>query len=289
MSYIAGNFHGLTVDFYVRSYKNLSLYNSLWGGSGAIVRIDNVSHIIDHIRDGIFISPGTSTFLGLNREYKTILPKPYSNCLVDSYDKSTNIDSDLYQLIKKSSYDYTQIFCLEQCLMKLYNDNCKCMPSSFLSTIDSKFCFSDYDLNCANYLFFNVFLKSDYIQNFCLSRCPLECYSNKFTYSSSSFDINGDLYVTKIQNNSNLAINYATQDINVEGVGKSIVRINVFYESLSYSISEELPQWDSFSLIANIGGNLGLFMGVSFFSLCEIITTFIELYFFRKENKKIDI
>ncbi len=70
--------------------------------------------------------------------------------------------------------------------------------------------------------------------------------------------------MTKIPNNSNLASNFVTQEINAMTVQKSFVRINVFYESLSYSVSEESPQWDGFSLIANIGGNLGLFLGVSF-------------------------
>ena len=46
VSYLAGNWHGLIVDFYVRSYENFSLFNSLWGGSGAILRIDNVSHVV---------------------------------------------------------------------------------------------------------------------------------------------------------------------------------------------------------------------------------------------------
>ena len=171
--------------------------------------------------------------------------------------------------------------------MKLYIDKCNCRLSSFLSAVDSRFCFTDSELMCSFYQYNEVFLKNNYIQNVCLPQCPLECYSNKFTYTTSSFNINGDLYVNKIQNNSNLASNYVKQEINDETVAKSYVRINVFYESLSYLVSEESPQWDGFSLIANIGGNLGLFLGVSFFSLCEIITTFIELYFFRKENKKI--
>ena len=59
----------------------------------------------------------------------------------------------------------------------------------------------------------------------------------------------------------------------------------IFYDSLSYTLSEETPQWDLCNLIANIGGNLGMFLGVSSFSICEIITTLIELYFLRKSNQ----
>jgi hypothetical protein len=278
VSYLAGSWHGLQVDFFVRSYENISLFNSIWGGSGAIIRIDNVSHVIDHIRDGIFVSPGSSTYVALNREFKTILPKPYSNCEIESYDKLTYFDSELYRLIKNSYYDYTQNFCLEQCLLKLLVEKCGCQLSFFRSVINSKICFSDSEINCSILSYWNIYLKGNYIQNVCMPQCPLECYSNKFSYTTSSYDVHGDLYVNKIKNNPNLASNFVAEEINAETVRKSFVRINVFYESLSYIISEEAPQLDGFSLVANIGGNLGLFISVSFFSICEIITTLIELY-----------
>ncbi len=286
-SYLAGNFHGLIVDYYVRSYENFSLYNSIWGGTGAILRIDNVSHVIDHIKDGVFVSPGTSTYVSVNREFKTILPKPYSDCLIESYDKTTNFDSELYRLIKNSSFDYTQSFCLEQCLNKLQFEMCGCQTSFFKTVISPKICFSDNDFYCAINTYYNVYLKNDYIQKVCMPQCPLECYSNKFTFSTSSYDVNGDMYVNTVKNNPNLASDFVTEVINAETVRKSFVRINVFYESLSYSMTEETPQWDIFSLVANIGGNLGLFLGVSFFSICEIITTLFELYFYANGKNKI--
>jgi hypothetical protein len=288
VSYLAGNWHGLIVDFYVRSYENFSLFNSLWGGSGAILRIDNVSHVIDHIKDGIFAASGASTFVALNRQFETILPKPYSQCEIESYDKSTNFDSDLYRLIQNSSFDYTQNFCLEQCLLNLQKDKCGCQSPFYKSVIDARKCSSLYDTGCSMNAYLNVFMKNNYIQSVCMPKCPLECYSNKFTYTTSSYNLNGDFYVEKIKNNSNLASDFVTEEINVDTVRNSFVRLYVFYESLSYTVSEEAPQWDVFSLTANIGGNLGLFMGVSFFSICEIITTIIELYFYKMERNKIN-
>ena len=56
VSYLAGNWHGLQVDYYVRSYENFSLFNSIWGGTGAILRIDNVSHVIDHIKNRDYLT-----------------------------------------------------------------------------------------------------------------------------------------------------------------------------------------------------------------------------------------
>lgn len=288
ISYLAGSWHGLIVDFYVRSYENFSSFNSFWGGTGAILRIDNTSRVIDHVEDGIFLAPGTTTYIGVNREFKTILPMPYSECLINSYDKTTNFDSELYKLIKNSMYDYTQNLCLKQCLLKLQIEMCGCQIPSFKTVIYSKICFSDFESFCAINAYYDVYLRNNFIKNVCMPQCPLECYYNKFTFSISSYDVNGDLYVSKIKNNPSLASDFVTEKINAETVRKSFVRINVFYESLSYSMTEETPQWDGFSLIANIGGNLGLFLGVSFFSICEIITTLFELYFFKQE-KKIDL
>ena len=56
---------------------------------------------------------------------------------------------------------------------------------------------------------------------------------------------------------------------------------NIFYNSLSYDLSIESPQMDWVSLLASIGGNLSLFLGVSVFSLCELIEVGIEIYFIK--------
>jgi hypothetical protein len=46
----------------------------------------------------------------------------------------------------------------------------------------------------------------------------------------------------------------------------------------------ESPQMDIIALLASIGGNLGLFLGVSVFSLCELIVVFMEIYFIRAKG-----
>jgi hypothetical protein len=79
---------------------------------------------------------------------------------------------------------------------------CDCQTLSiFKSVFNSKICFSDQEIDYTLSAYWNVYLKDNYIQNVCLSQCPLECYSNKFTYTTSSHDEHGDLYVNKIKNN----------------------------------------------------------------------------------------
>jgi hypothetical protein len=60
----------------------------------------------------------------------------------------------------------------------------------------------------------------------------------------------------------------------------------VYYESLAYTFAEQSPQIDFVTLLASIGGNLGLFLGVSLFSICEMITCMFEVYFFQQDKNK---
>ena len=66
---------------------------------------------------------------------------------------------------------------------------------------------------------------------------------------------------------------------------ESFVKLNVFYQSLSYTLTAESPQMDGVTLFGSIGGNLGLFLGVSVFSLCELIEVTFQVYFILKQRK----
>lgn len=58
---------------------------------------------------------------------------------------------------------------------------------------------------------------------------------------------------------------------------KYYLSFNIYYSDLSYTFIEESPYWDLFLLLSNIGGNLGLFVGMSFLSFVEIFELFFEL------------
>jgi hypothetical protein len=95
MSSLAGFSYGLQLDLYVNFHENLTLFNSLYQGMGAIIRVDNVSSIIDHGGDGIFASAGSVTNIALGRENKFTMKSPYSGCILDN-DVTTPFDSDIY-------------------------------------------------------------------------------------------------------------------------------------------------------------------------------------------------
>ena len=159
---LAGSTFGLAVEFYVNFYEELISFNSINSDYGLIVRIDNISHVIDYSLGGISVSAGTHTYLALNREFKTSLPKPYSNC----DDLSTNnFNSDLYNQIIKSKYEYTQQFCLVQCFQELSIQTCNCSFASFASVKNESSCLNENQIQCFSNAYFSTILQNNYIQN----------------------------------------------------------------------------------------------------------------------------
>ena len=95
------------------------------------------------------------------------------------------------------------------------------------------------------------------------------------------------MFVSQINSNPNLAMDFVTQPINSANAQKSIVSVNIFYDSLSYTLSEEEVACDWVCVVSNIGGTLGLFMGAGILSLGEIIEVLMEVFFLFRKSAQI--
>ena len=281
---IEGQAFGLSLKLYMNYYENLSGLISSTGGLGAIIRIENSTQLMGYTGDGILVETGLHYRLTLSREFKSSLPKPYSNCEVDS--NYVNPKLDIYNLIKQSSIGYSQKVCFLQCLQKLFIEKCNCTVPAFVSVFNVVSCFTSEQIDCTLKAYSQIYVKNNFQTNNCSSLCPLECESSKFSYTLTSFRLVGDSYVDFIKSNSNLSADFLLREITPNVAKDSFVSVKIFYDSLSYQMSSESPQMDILSLIASIGGNLGLFLSVNLFSLCEIVCTLIEIYFFKFGFKK---
>jgi len=271
-SKIAGPVFGLRLVLYVNIFEKLLDDKSQ--GLGAILRIGNSSYLKDYSNSGIFLSPGSITYIRVDREFITTLPKPYSNCEIDSESPKVRADSDLYNLLGQTDYEYSQHLCFSQCLQMYAIKNYNCTLGYLISFYNVTQC--NYDIVKS----VDTIFKSNYFNHVCLSSCPLECNQTLYKYDMSSYQLNGKSYVKNIKDNLNLASDFVSRDVMSSSVSReSFVDVTLFYESLSYIHSTESPQMDIVSLLAAIGGNLGLFLGVSVFSLCEIVEVAMNIYF----------
>ena len=118
----------------------------------------------------------------------------------------------------------------------------------------------------------------------CLDKCPLECNRTKYLTEISSLQLSGGYYSYLIEENSNLASDFVSQETNANVAAKSFVSLNIFYKTLSFELTEETHKMNIVDLLASIGGNLSLFLGVSIFSLFEIIEILIEIYLIKRKS-----
>jgi hypothetical protein len=66
-------------------------------------------------------------------------------------------------------------------------------------------------------------------------------------------------------------------------VKNNIVRVTINYNQLGYTLIQEQASLDLFSLIGNVGGQCGLFLGLSALSFIEIIELLIDLIIFSRK------
>jgi hypothetical protein len=270
-STMTGPLYGLRFTFYVNYYEKFmdsATYNML----GALIRIGNSSFSTYYpALSGILVPPGFQANIAVEREFKSILPKPYSNCEIDSNSPKFIQNLDLYNLIVESKYEYTQQLCFYQCYQRYLIQKYNCTEKAFLSLFNESFCLAGVVEN-DNFV-------TNFIDKNCISSCPLECDKLFYKTSSSLSQITANSYALDIQYNPNLASDFIDRTLDLSTVRESFVKVNIFYESLSYSLTTESAQWDANSLLGSIGGNLGLFLGMSVFSFSELIVLGIEIFF----------
>ena len=116
------------------------------------------------------------------------------------------------------------------------------------------------------------FRKKDQIEK-CSEYCPLECESINYkinNYFETTPDSGNISFTTK----SNYYFhNFSTYD----QVNKHFIVLYVYYKSLGYKMILENPKTEMFNFISNIGGILGLFLGISFLSFIEIFEIIYEV------------
>lgn len=148
-------------------------------------------------------------------------------------------------------------------------------------------CETEDEIACQEEVFTKNVLSSDFIEEKCLKFCPLECNKTSFKYTLSSTQLTGDLLSDYINENPNLLNDFKNESVSRETAKISVISLNIFYDSLSYTNITESPKINLISLLAYVGGILGLFLGVSVFSIFELIEVIIEIFYLKSNLTKV--
>ena len=86
------------------------------------------------------------------------------------------------------------------------------------------------------------------------------------------------IYYNQLINRTLIRSKYpADYILSYEDLQNSVVAFNVYYDDLKYTIISEVAKSSPTDLASNMGGLLGLFIGVSFLSFGELIEMALEI------------
>ena len=165
------------------------------------------------------------------------------------------------------------------CACKVYSQKCNCTcPSIYESKLYTKVC----GYQCA---------MDDYLNDFsseCNLQCPLECEST--SYHLSAYKLTSDLI--DIQNES-FSFNFSNMSeqnrILQESYLENVIKFIFYFDESKYTEISQIAKTSLPDIVSNVGGTLGLFLGLSLLSFIEIFDFIIEAFFVAKAKFKMKI
>ena len=230
---------------------------------------------------GIDISSGTQTNVNIKREFDVDLPSPYSDCK-SKLDSADSFDSIYFKTIINSGQIYTQDDCLDLCLQGAIVKYCNCY-STFMDSLNfSTPCITLEQINCIIKIS-KTFKSFDFTQK-CSPYCPRKCETASYSISISFADFPNPMMLNTIKHK--LSLKYSLADPTNEQLKNSLVYVNVYYDELKFTQTTHTPLMTFIDFLSNIGGTLGLFIGISFLSFAEILEALFEIIFILFERRK---
>ena len=233
----------------------------------------------------IALNGGTSSYISMQRKFTSKLPKPYSACDIDNTNPSS--DSAYFNLISHTPYQYNQELCVIQCVQEKVIRTCNC-SIPFLLDLYNVSCKNEDEVLCAYNALWDDTIPIEATIRDCISQCPLECNSTQFTFTLTSQAYSGILFEALVTSNKVYSNDFTQTPITQEKTSNKFVQVILYYDSLTYTQSTDTPSMDIMSLFGNIGGTLGLFLGVSVLSVCELINLLVECFIFIKNRSQVN-
>ncbi|CAH1782298.1 unnamed protein product, partial [Owenia fusiformis] len=246
---------------------------------------------------GFDIPTGFSTSVALKETKRKLMTEPHGNCTTAEFNEGTN-------------YAYSEDTCLEQCKQDILMDDCGCMSSMLptpYSELKPQYCGK---VNITN-MYLMMFHKDDEttlaiaekeletldceakvmeslgdpeVLNKC--KCKEPCVNTNYVKTISQAvwpsDYNQKRFFIESINMSDpthratklfegLGLDNITEG-EKEMIQKNFLRFNVYFESLQVETTSQVEDYPASTLISEIGGNMGFFVGISIITLMEMLT-----------------
>ncbi|XP_071506090.1 epithelial sodium channel subunit beta-like [Diadema antillarum] len=233
---------------------------------GVVVSINHPSIFPFPEDDGILVSTGQVASIGLKRTHITRLPEPYGDCVKGG--------KNYYA---PDIYDFSQRSCFKMCLEREMLKQCKCVTDIL---VNGKVCspINKKQKKCRTDVF------KEYIRNTLGCECQNPCDENVYNARISTARWPSKRYEEHLYTRLKAENGSATFSSFKDQASKNLVRVKIYYEELNFERVVETPLNTVASLFGNIGGLMGLYVGMSVISIGEIFV--LVFHVIRSEYRK---
>ncbi|KAL3891467.1 hypothetical protein ACJMK2_003729 [Sinanodonta woodiana] len=207
--------------------------------------------------EGINIAPGFMTSLGLKKTVVSRLPPPHADCGTQGV--GVNFYTD------KFGVEYTKQTCVKSCYQSVIIDKCKCAFPFFYVPPEAEICNTSSQLaSCVDQV-----CQTDLEK--CNDQCPSSCEESRFEPIMSISKWPSEKYSQHLSNRIRKTSSKFMDDDKVADSTNTLAKLEVYFVDMSYERIEQQKSYQSESLISDIGGQLGLWLGLSVITLGELV------------------
>ncbi|CAB3990402.1 degenerin deg-1-like, partial [Paramuricea clavata] len=161
---------------------------------------------------------------------------------------------------------YTVKACLESCLARAQFSKCKCSDAKYAGYVE-RLCNEPDELTCMNSV------RSSFKNNRlgCTEQCPQPCEHHSYRYTIMTSTLTTKAKETKKKDK------FANKKDPSFDFDDNFLRVKIFYDELNLEKVVQSTYYDLQTLLGDIGGQMGLWIGISVISVAEFGDLLISL------------
>jgi hypothetical protein len=259
---------GLQLALFVGIEDDAESLNVYEYSKGLYLAIQN-STSLKNMYTSYGLASSSLNYIEMNKNFIQKIGRPYSDC-------EAHLNSSKSHLVKYFVDNHLK-YEFKECTLLLIQENviknCKCATKLFRNIYNTRYCSTEQDFICISNGAFYSTLTTEEKSILCPRECDSVNFDLKFTFSPLS-----TRFIRELRKHPNVISKY--QDISLvtdEQISNSVIMLDIYFESLTYTEIAEVPVFTIINLISNIGGTLGLFLGLSLLSFIEIVELFFNI------------
>ncbi|XP_030832609.1 amiloride-sensitive sodium channel subunit beta isoform X2 [Strongylocentrotus purpuratus] len=260
-----GSTHGLTLELFVQQDEYVEGMTEV---AGFRVSVHHPSIMPFPEYNGLLVSPGFATDIGLRVLEVDRLPKPYGDCKADL---KQGIEDDIYH--QHYNITYNRKTCEVSCFQNEVISRCDCFDATYPNSLKVNRTvypceyINDVETQCM------ADIEMEHARDELECNCPLACRETTYLTSVSSSIWPSDAYESTliekmVKYNAEIRRHVVGENAS-DWTRRNMAKVEIFYDEFNYEHIRQDAAYTIPDLLSDIGGQLGLWLGLSIITIFE--------------------